>query len=235
MLLPSFLVHQDATGHHGSVSTKKGYENPPSRVRGRNSLSSFRVQQDTNGQQSSASTENGDEHPPPRGRGSMSLSSFRVHQVATGQQCSGSTEKETNTHLCVYAVGCRCHLSACTKMRPDRRVVPGRKKFDKHPAPCVRGRRRLSSFRVLQDATGQQSSSSTEKGDEHPPSRVRVDIVPRAPRRYQRVELCLDEKSDDDPPPSGCGRMSLSSFRVHQDATGLQSSASTEKGTNTHR
>ncbi|GFV02142.1 hypothetical protein TNCV_1573541 [Trichonephila clavipes] len=36
---------------------KKGYENPPSRVRGRMSLSLFRMQQDMNGQQSSASTE----------------------------------------------------------------------------------------------------------------------------------------------------------------------------------
>ncbi|GFU81162.1 hypothetical protein TNCV_1924091, partial [Trichonephila clavipes] len=38
------------------------------------------------------------------------------------------------------------------------------------------------------------------------------------------------KKGDEHPPPRGRGRMSLSSFRVHQDTTGQQSSASTEKG-----
>ncbi|GFU81214.1 hypothetical protein TNCV_3423801 [Trichonephila clavipes] len=133
------------------------------------SLSSFRVHQDATGQQSSASTEKGDEHPPPSGCGRMSLSSFRVHQDATGQQSSASTEKVTNTHRRAAAVGCRCHRSACTKTRPDSRVVPRRKKSDEHPPPSGCGRMSLSSFRVHQDATGQQSSASTEKSDEHPP------------------------------------------------------------------
>ncbi|GFU81268.1 hypothetical protein TNCV_2162971 [Trichonephila clavipes] len=136
------------------------------------SLSSFRVHQDTTGQQSSASTEKGDEHPPPSGCGRMSLSSFRVHQDATGQQSSASTEKSrvvpdgkkvTNTHRRAAAVGCRCHRSACTKTRPDSRVVPRRKKGDEHPPPSGCGRMSLSSFRVHQDTTGQQSSASTEK------------------------------------------------------------------------
>ncbi|GFU81247.1 hypothetical protein TNCV_2162761 [Trichonephila clavipes] len=99
----------------------------------------------------------------------MSLSSFRVHQDATGQQSSASTEKVTNTHRRAAAVGCRCHRSACTKTRPDSRVVPRRKKGDEHPPPSGCGRMSLSSFRVHQDTTGQQSSASTEKGDEHPP------------------------------------------------------------------
>ncbi|GFU81193.1 hypothetical protein TNCV_3423591 [Trichonephila clavipes] len=94
----------------------------------------------------------------------MSLSSFRVHQDATGQQSSASTEKKvTNTHRRAAAVGCRCHRSACTKTRPDSRVVPRRKKGDEHPPPSGCGRMSLSSFRVHQDATGQQSSASTEK------------------------------------------------------------------------
>ncbi|GFU81253.1 hypothetical protein TNCV_2162821 [Trichonephila clavipes] len=111
----------------------------------------------------------GDEHPPPSGCGRMSLSSFRVHQDTTGQQSSASTEKVTNTHRRAAAVGCRCHRSACTKTRPDSRVVPRRKKGDEHPPPSGCGRMSLSSFRVHQDATGQQSSASTEKSDEHPP------------------------------------------------------------------
>ncbi|GFS69694.1 hypothetical protein TNCV_4052851 [Trichonephila clavipes] len=101
----------------------------------------------------------------------MSLSSFRVHQDATGQQSSASTEKgdEHPPPTRRPAVGCRCHRSACTKTRPDSRVVPRRKKFDEHPPPRGCGRMSLSSFRVHQDATGQQSSASTEKSDEHPP------------------------------------------------------------------
>ncbi|GFV02168.1 hypothetical protein TNCV_1573801 [Trichonephila clavipes] len=59
----------------------------------------------------------------------MSLSSFRVQQDATGQQSSSSTKKVTNTHRRASAVGCRCHCSACTKTRPDRRVVPRRKRI----------------------------------------------------------------------------------------------------------
>ncbi|GFT81297.1 hypothetical protein TNCV_514091, partial [Trichonephila clavipes] len=58
----------------------------------------------------------------------MSLSSFRVNQDATGQQSRAPTEKVTNTHHRAGAVECRCHRSACTKTRPDRRIVPRRKK-----------------------------------------------------------------------------------------------------------
>ncbi|GFY03188.1 hypothetical protein TNCV_4587891 [Trichonephila clavipes] len=150
---------------------EKGYENPPSRVRGRMSLSSFRVQQDTTDSRVVPRRKKGDEHPPPSGYGRMSLSSFRVHQDATGQQSSASTEKGDEHPLRRAAVGCRCHRSACTKMRPDSRVVPRRKKGYEHPPPRVRGRNSLSSFRVQQDTNGQQSIASTEKSDEHPPRR----------------------------------------------------------------
>ncbi|GFU81295.1 hypothetical protein TNCV_2439671 [Trichonephila clavipes] len=93
------------------------------------SLSSFRVQKDaTVTAEYCLGRKKGDEHPPPSGCGRMSLSSFRVHQDATGQS-SASTEKNvTNTHRRAAAVGCRCHRSACTKTRPDSRVVPRRKK-----------------------------------------------------------------------------------------------------------
>ncbi|GFV73788.1 hypothetical protein TNCV_4361821 [Trichonephila clavipes] len=69
-----------------------------------------------------------DEHSPPSGCGRMSLSSFRVHEDTTGKQRCATTEKVTNTHRHAEAVGCRCHRSACTKTRPDSRVVPRRKK-----------------------------------------------------------------------------------------------------------
>ncbi|GFU81324.1 hypothetical protein TNCV_2439961 [Trichonephila clavipes] len=79
-------------------------------------------------------------------------------------------------------------------------------------------------------------SSSTEKGDRRADAVDVVVTVPHAPRRGpdSRV-VSRRKKGDEHPPPSGLGRMSLSSFRVHQDATGQQSSASTEKVTNTHR
>ncbi|GFV12690.1 hypothetical protein TNCV_3307641 [Trichonephila clavipes] len=77
-------------------------------------------------------------------------------------------KKVTKTQCRASVVGCRCHRSACNKTRTDSRVVPRRKKVtnthrDEHPP----GRMSLSSFRVHQDATGQQSRASTEKGDEH--------------------------------------------------------------------
>ncbi|GFV73786.1 hypothetical protein TNCV_4361801 [Trichonephila clavipes] len=92
------------------------------------SLSSFRVQPRRDRTASSASTEKSDEHPPPRGRGRMSLSSFRVHQDATGQQSSASTEK-SDEHPPPSVCG-RMSLSSFRvhKTRPDRRVVPRRKK-----------------------------------------------------------------------------------------------------------
>ncbi|GFU87761.1 hypothetical protein TNCV_1891981 [Trichonephila clavipes] len=197
------------------------------------SLSSFRVHQDAIGQQSSDSTEKGDEHPPPRGRGSMSLSSFRVHQDTTGQQSRASTEKVTNTQHRAAAVGCRCHRSACTQTRPGSRVVSRRKKSDEHPPPRGCGRMSLSSFRVHQDATGQQSSVSTEKSDEHPPPSGcgRMSLSSFRVHQDTTGQQSSDstKKGDEHPPPYGCGRMSLTSFRVHQDLTGLQSSALTEK------
>ncbi|GFY03177.1 hypothetical protein TNCV_4587781 [Trichonephila clavipes] len=82
-------------------------------------------------------------------------------------------KKVTNTHRRASAVGCRCHRSASNKTRTDSRVVPRRKKGDEHPPPA-RTRMSLSSFRVHQDATGQRSTASTEKLDEHPPLRVAV-------------------------------------------------------------
>ncbi|GFV02131.1 hypothetical protein TNCV_1573431 [Trichonephila clavipes] len=112
---------------------KNGYENPPSRVAvgcrchssaGNNTRTDSRVV---------SRRKKCDEHPTPSVCGRMSWSSSRVHQDATGQQGSASTEKLTNTHRRADAVGCRYHRSACTKTQPDSRVVPGRKKFDKHP------------------------------------------------------------------------------------------------------
>ncbi|GFU87759.1 hypothetical protein TNCV_1891961 [Trichonephila clavipes] len=197
------------------------------------SLSSFRVHQDTTGQQSSASTEKGDEHPPPRGRGSMSLSSFRVHEDTTGQQSSVSTEKVTSTHRRAAAVGCRCHRSACTKTRPDRRVVPRRKKGDEHPPPRGRGSMSLSSFRVHEDTSGQQSSVSTEKMTN---THRRAAAVGCRCHRSACTNTRPDsrvvpqrKKGDEQSPPRGNGSMSLSSFRVHQDSIGQTSSVSTEK------
>ncbi|GFT81226.1 hypothetical protein TNCV_1998921 [Trichonephila clavipes] len=183
-----------------------------------------------------------------------------------------------NTHRRAAAVVCRCHRSACTKTRPDSRVVPRRKKGDEHPPPSGCRRMSLSSFRVHQDATGHQSNASTEKSDEYPPPsggrmslssfRVHKDATDDEPlassaivrrkkvtnthRRAGAVgcrchrSACTKtrpdsrvvrrrKKSDEYPPPSGCGRMSLSSFRVHQDATGHQSKAPTEKSDETHR
>ncbi|GFU81312.1 hypothetical protein TNCV_2439841 [Trichonephila clavipes] len=133
----------------------------------------------------------------------MSLSSFRVQKDATGQQSSASAEKVTNTHRRRsvdrrVVPRCRCHRSACTKTRPDSRVVPRRKKVtNTHRRAAAVGCRC-------------HRSACTKT---RPDSRV-------VPRR---------KKSDEHPPPSGCGRMSLSSFRVQKDATGQQSSASAEK------
>ncbi|GFT81250.1 hypothetical protein TNCV_1999081 [Trichonephila clavipes] len=91
----------------------------------------------------------------------------------------------------------------------------------------------LSSFRVHQDATGQQSSASTEKGDEHKPLRGRGRMSLSSFRVHQdatrQQSSALTENSDEHLPPSGCGRMSLSSFHVHQELTGRNSSTSTEK------
>ncbi|GFT81228.1 hypothetical protein TNCV_1998941 [Trichonephila clavipes] len=94
-----------------------------------------------------------------------------------------------------------------------------RKKCDEHPPPSGCRRMSLSSFRVHQDATGQQSSAPTEKSDEHPPPRGAVGCrchrsactKTRPDSRVKRRR----KKGDEYPPPSGCGRMSLSSFRVH--------------------
>ncbi|GFT81221.1 hypothetical protein TNCV_1998871 [Trichonephila clavipes] len=143
-----------------------------------------------------------------------------------------------------------------------------RKKGDEHPPPSGCCRMSLSSFRVNQDATGQQSRAPTEKSDLYPPpSRCRrmslssfrvhqdatgskncasTEKVTNTHRRAGAVgcrchrSACTKtrpdsrverrrKKGDEHPPPSSCGRMSLSSFRVHKDADGHQSNASTEK------
>ncbi|GFU81258.1 hypothetical protein TNCV_2162871 [Trichonephila clavipes] len=169
----------------------------------------------------------------------MSLSSFRVHQDTTGQQSSASTEKVTNTHRRAAAVGCRCHRSACTKTRPDSRVVPRRKKVTNthrraaavgcrcHRSACTKTRpdSRVVPRRKKVTNTHRRAAAVGCRCHRSACTKTRPDsrVVPRR------------KKGDEHPPPRGCGRMSLSSFRVHQDATGQQSSASTEKVTNTHR
>ncbi|GFV02164.1 hypothetical protein TNCV_1573761 [Trichonephila clavipes] len=89
----------------------------------------------------------------------------------------------------------------------------------------------LLSFRVLQDATGQQSSASTEKGDEHQPPRVCGRLSLSSFRVHQDATGQQSSASTEKvrtPTAARRGRMSLSSFRV-QNTTGQQSSASTEK------
>ncbi|GFY03165.1 hypothetical protein TNCV_4587661 [Trichonephila clavipes] len=93
----------------------------------------------------------------------------------------------------------------------------------------------LSSFRVHQDATGQKSSASTKKKVTN--THRRASAVGCRCHRSACNKTRPDcrvvprrKKGDEHPPPRGRGRISLSSFRVHQDATGQQSSASTEKG-----
>ncbi|GFV12692.1 hypothetical protein TNCV_3307661 [Trichonephila clavipes] len=97
----------------------------------------------------------------------------------------------------------------------------------------------LSSFRVQQDATGQQSSASTEKSDEHPPpigcGRMSLSSFSVHQDATGQQSSASTEKGYEHPPPRVCGRMSLSSFRVHQDATGQQVVSRRKKVTNTHR
>ncbi|GFU81330.1 hypothetical protein TNCV_2440021 [Trichonephila clavipes] len=141
------------------------------------SLSSFRVHQDATGQQSSASTEKIDKHPPPSS--CVFAVGCRCHRSAfikTRPDCRvvPQRKKVTNTHRRAAEVGCRCHRSACKKTRPYSRVLPRRRKSDEHPPPTGCGRMSLSSFRVHPNATGKQSSATTEKGDKRPPPRGRV-------------------------------------------------------------
>ncbi|GFU81286.1 hypothetical protein TNCV_2439581 [Trichonephila clavipes] len=171
MSLSSFRVHQDATGQQSSATTEKGDEHPPPRGRGSMSLSSFRVQKTRPDSRVVAR------------RKKVTNTHRRV--VAVGCRCHRSActktrpdsrvvprrKKLTNTHRRAAAVGCRCHRSACKKTRPDSRVVPQRRKSDEHPPPTGCGRMSLSSFRVHPNATGQQSSATTEKGDKRPPPR----------------------------------------------------------------
>ncbi|GFV02134.1 hypothetical protein TNCV_1573461 [Trichonephila clavipes] len=129
MSLSSFSLHHDVTGQQGSVSTKKRIRKPTVAASavgcrchssaGNNTRTDSRVV---------PRRKKGDEHPTSRVLGRMSLSAFRVQQDATGHRSIASTEKVTNTDRGVATVGCRCHRSACTKMRPDSRVVPRRKK-----------------------------------------------------------------------------------------------------------
>ncbi|GFV02160.1 hypothetical protein TNCV_1573721 [Trichonephila clavipes] len=128
------------------------------------SLSSFRVHQDATGHQSISSTDkkgtNTHHH--------ADAVRCRYHRSACTKTQPDSRvvpgrKKATNTHRRASSVGCRCHRYACNKTRSDSRVVPQWKKGDEHCPPRGRGSMTFSSFRVHQDATGQQSSCSTEK------------------------------------------------------------------------
>ncbi|GFT81249.1 hypothetical protein TNCV_1999071 [Trichonephila clavipes] len=128
-------------------------------------------------------------------------------------------------------VGCRFHRSACTKTRPDGIVVPRRKKGYEHPPPRVRDTISLSSFRVHHDATGQQSSASTEKKVTN--TYLRASAIGCRCHRSACSKTRPDsrvvprrKKSDEHLPPSGCGRMSLSSFRLQQNVTAQHSAMS---------
>ncbi|GFY03161.1 hypothetical protein TNCV_4587621 [Trichonephila clavipes] len=125
------------------------------------------------------------------------------------------------------------------KTRSDSRVVPRRKKDTKthrrassvgcrcHRSACNKTR---SDSRIVPH--GKKVTSTHRRAD----AKYKVIIVPRAPRRNQTPEYCLDGKRDEHPPLSVRGRLSLSSFRVHQDATGQQGSARDGKNlTNTPR
>ncbi|GFU81170.1 hypothetical protein TNCV_5003811 [Trichonephila clavipes] len=65
----------------------------------------------------------------------------------------------------------------------------------------------LSSFRVHQDATGQQSSASTENGDEHPPPRGWGRMSLSSFREQQdatgQQSSASTGKGEEHPPPSG--------------------------------
>ncbi|GFS69706.1 hypothetical protein TNCV_4052921 [Trichonephila clavipes] len=130
MSLSSFRVHQDATGQQSSASTEKGDEHPPPRGRAaavgcrchRSACTKTRPDSRVVPRRKKVTNK------PPSGCGRMSLSSFRVHQDATDSRVVPRRKKVTNTHRRAAAVGCRCHRSACTKTRPDSRVVARRKK-----------------------------------------------------------------------------------------------------------
>ncbi|GFT81225.1 hypothetical protein TNCV_1998911 [Trichonephila clavipes] len=124
----------------------------------------------------------------------MSLSSFRVHQDATGQQSSAPTEKVTNTHRRANAVGCRCHRSACTKTRPDIRVMLRRKKVTNTRTTRVRGDalgchcHRSACTKTRPDS---RVVRRRKKSDEDPPLSGAVEcrcVVPRALRRDRTSE-----------------------------------------------
>ncbi|GFT66756.1 hypothetical protein TNCV_688921 [Trichonephila clavipes] len=99
----------------------------------------------------------------------MSFSSFHLQQDSNVQQSSASMENIlTNTHCRAAAVGCRCHRST-HKTVPYSRVVTRQKKTDETPSAELRFAAGCPflSFHMHQDATPQQSSASTKKGDEH--------------------------------------------------------------------
>ncbi|GFW74307.1 hypothetical protein TNCV_3438601 [Trichonephila clavipes] len=163
----------------------------------------------------------------------MSLSSFRVHQARPDSKVVPRS-KNGYQHP-PSRVRCRMSLSSFRvhQARPDSRVVPRSKNGYQHPPSRVRCRMSLSSFRVHQDVTGQQSSASTEKMTN---THRRADAVgchchrSACPKTRPESRVVTSRKNGDEPlPPRGCGRMSLSSFRMQPDANGQQSSASTEK------
>ncbi|GFU89575.1 hypothetical protein TNCV_1065031 [Trichonephila clavipes] len=165
-----------------------------------------------------------------------------THRPATAVGCrchrSACTKRDRTTEYCLDgknvtnillrsdAVGCRCQRSAFTKMRPGSRIVPLRKKGDENPTSLFHESTlllSLSSFRVHQDTTGQKSSVSTKKVTNTHRRAAAVGCrchrsACRKTRPNSRV-VSRRKKGYEHPPSRVRGRMSLSSFRVHQDAT----------------
>ncbi|GFT55783.1 hypothetical protein TNCV_2271331 [Trichonephila clavipes] len=79
----------------------------------------------------------------------------------------------------------------------------------------------LSSFRVRKTRPiwRTSSSASTEKNVTNTTAeRLRQDVVVIVPRAQDATgqQNSASTEIDEHPPPSGCGRLSLSSFRVHK-------------------
>ncbi|GFU81300.1 hypothetical protein TNCV_2439721 [Trichonephila clavipes] len=243
MSLSSFRVHQDATGLPSSASTEKaeyclGGEKVTNTHR--------RLVVDGCRCHLSACTQTRPESRVVPRRKKVTNAHRRADAIACRCHLSACTKtrpdsrvvarrkKGTNTHRQAAWVGCRRHHSAYKKTRPDSGIGPRQKKIVEHPPPHVHGTMSLSSFRVNQVATGQQSSATTEKRVTNT-HRQAVAVGCRChryackkTRPYSRV-VPRRKKRDEYPPPSDCGSMSLSSFRVHPDATRQQSSPSTEE------
>ncbi|GFT81230.1 hypothetical protein TNCV_1998951 [Trichonephila clavipes] len=121
-------------------------------------------------------------------------------------------------------VGCRCHRSACTKTRPDSRVVPRRKKLDSDDGKVMNTLRRAAAV----VCRCHRSACTKTRPDECDGKKVtnthrRAGAVGCRCHRSACTKTRPDsrvvprrKKSDEYPPLSGCGRMSLSSFRVQR-------------------